>query len=106
MTEASTVDNAEMDALVLELRCAGRSFPTIARTLGLARPDDANAAFVRAVRRRPVRDRDRLCRDEMERLDLLEARVRDDRDLAPFDRDVQLERVARLRARLVEAGAP
>ena len=99
--EAPSAGAAAVDAQVLELRCAGRSFPTIARVVGFPRADDASAAFVRAVWRRSPRDRTRLCDEELGRLDALAERVRSDATIAPFDADLQLERIARLRARLL-----
>jgi hypothetical protein len=53
----------------------------VASSLGLKRSSDARAAFLRALARRPENERARLSKRELERLDQLEARIRDrDRD--------------------------
>ncbi|HTT91877.1 MAG TPA: hypothetical protein VMF65_20150 [Acidimicrobiales bacterium] len=47
----------------------------MARTLGIKRAVDAQAAFVRAMRRLPDGEREALYKRESERLDQLEARI-------------------------------
>ena len=69
------------DEQALTLRDSGRSFAAVASSLGLKRASDARAAFLRAVARLPDTERTRLYERESERLDRLEARIRDrDRD--------------------------
>jgi DNA-binding transcriptional MerR regulator len=58
------------------LREQGRSFAAIARTLGLKRSADAREAFLRELRSQPDEERRPLVERELERLDLLEARIR------------------------------
>lgn len=69
------------DEQALTLRDSGRTFAAVASSLGLKRSNDARAAFLRALARRPESERARLSKRELERLDQLEARIRDrDRD--------------------------
>jgi hypothetical protein len=69
------------DEQALTLRDSGRTFAAVASSLGLKRSSDARAAFLRALARRPENERARLSKRELERLDQLEARIRDrDRD--------------------------
>ena len=69
------------DEQALTLRDSGRSYAAVASSLGLKRASDARAAFLRAVARLPDSERTRLYQRESERLDRLEARIRDrDRD--------------------------
>lgn len=95
----STTDS---DDRVLELRIQGRSFATIATTVGLVRPSRANEAFNRALRRKPVSERDGLRREELGRLDALANGVRADTALAPRDKARRLRTIDRLRAMLME----
>jgi hypothetical protein len=67
---------AHVDDQVLALRETGRSYASVARTLGIKRATDAHSAFVRAVRARPEGERAELNRREAERLDILETRIR------------------------------
>jgi hypothetical protein len=48
----------------------------VARTLGIKRAVDAQAAFIRAMRKLPEEQRKALYKRESERLDQLEARIR------------------------------
>ncbi|MEY2472381.1 MAG: hypothetical protein QOK28_1710 [Actinomycetota bacterium] len=90
----------DRDQIVLELRSTGRSFAFIARTLNLGKPRDANAAFLRAIKQSPARDRKRLRDEEMVRLQQLEDTIRGNDELAPFDLDRQLETLKHLRSQL------
>jgi len=65
-----------IDADALALREGGRSFAGIAQALGLKRATDARQAFLRGLRSRPEHERKLITARELERLDLLEARVR------------------------------
>ncbi len=66
------------------LREEGRSFTAIAKTVGLTRADDAHRALLRALRRQPVPEREAAISRELQRLDALEARIRD-RDVGDAD---------------------
>jgi hypothetical protein len=90
------------DDRVLELRVQGRSFAGIATTLGLVRPSRANEAFNRALRRKPMSERDGIRRQELVRLDVLADGVRADAALAPKDKARRLRTVDRLRTMLME----
>jgi hypothetical protein len=60
----------------MALREQGRSFASIAGTLGFKRAAEARAAFLRELRSRPDEERQHLVERELERLDKLEARIR------------------------------
>ncbi|MBO0894465.1 MAG: hypothetical protein J2O39_08815 [Acidimicrobiales bacterium] len=79
------------------MRDRGRSFATVARTLGYRRSSEAHAAFVRALDRQEPDERARLLQRELVRLDELEVRVRE-RDVdEPEKRDRRLAAVEQLR---------
>ncbi len=69
-------DSAERDAEVLVLRESGRSFASIARSLGFDGASPANAAFNQALRRLPPSEQESLRGHEMARLDALGERLR------------------------------
>ncbi|HLX78026.1 MAG TPA: hypothetical protein VKR27_04015 [Acidimicrobiales bacterium] len=64
------------DQVVLALREEGRSFSAIARQLGLRRAKDAYATFHRTLASRPEAERAEIVRRELERLAVLEVRIR------------------------------
>ena len=64
------------DDEVLKLRDTGISYLAVAGRLGLNRAVDAQAGFVRALRRQPDEERAQLVQRESARLDALEVRVR------------------------------
>lgn len=97
-----TTEPAAIDQQVLLLRRTGKSFATIARTLSLGKAREANAAFLRAVRGAKPAERKELCDEELGRLQQLENRVREAPDVAPFDRDKQLDVIKFLRKQLLE----
>lgn len=66
----------DLDEEVVGLREQGQSYSAVARTLGIRRAVDAQAAFVRAMRKLPEEQRKALYKRESERLDQLEARIR------------------------------
>ncbi len=70
-----------MDAQALALRESGASFSAIARLLELGRATDAHRSFVRALGGQDEDERRRLLKNEEERLDQLERRIRE-RDAA------------------------
>lgn len=98
-TDADAPDG-DFDRRLIALRRAGKSYATMAREMNLARPRDATNAFIRAVRHAAPTDRSVLCDEELARLTKLEQRIRDNQDLAPFDRDRQLDVISHLRERL------
>jgi hypothetical protein len=98
---ATDSDSPERDAKALELRCKGRSFAQVARTLGYEKARDANLAFNRALRRLPEAEKTETRRAEGERLDTLVARIKDTEDMAPDEVARQLRVVDRLRDRLL-----
>ncbi len=67
------------------MRGEGRSFSAIAGRLGLKRSRDAYQAFHRALNERPESERPALVGQELQRLETLEARIRD-RDSADADK--------------------
>ena len=75
----------DVDHEVLGLREQGRSFSAIAGHLGLSRSRDAYAAFHRALRGHTDVEREDLVRRELDRLELLEARIRS-RDASDADK--------------------
>jgi hypothetical protein len=60
----------------MAMREQGRTFASIARTIGLKRAVDAREAFLRELRSRPDEERQGLVQHELQRLDRLEARIR------------------------------
>ena len=90
----------EVDRQVLDLRQTGKSFASIAKSLKLGRARDANAAFLRAVRGAKPSERKKLREAELVRLQQLEDRVRAS-ELAPFDRDKQIDTIKFLRKKLL-----
>jgi hypothetical protein len=51
------IEVRDIDEQALTLRSQSKGFGKIAEALGLGRPSDANAAFNRALRRRPPEER-------------------------------------------------
>lgn len=88
------------DDRALSLRDSGRTFAAVASTLGLKRASDARAAFLRALARQPDTERQRLRQRELERLDKLEARIRDRDSEQPEKRERRLAGLARMRETL------
>lgn len=58
------------------MRDSGKTYAAVAKTLGLERARDAQAAFVRALHSRKGEERARLTEREGARLDKLEERIR------------------------------
>ncbi|MGH9172600.1 MAG: hypothetical protein ACRD0Z_17325 [Acidimicrobiales bacterium] len=67
---------ADVDEQILRLRDGGSSYSSVASKLGLPRAVDAQAGFIRALKRRPEDQQVDLTGREAARLDTLEARVR------------------------------
>lgn len=94
------VENTDQDNSVLVLREQGKSFTAIARDLGMPRSVDANAAFNRALRRRPAGEQESLRSHEMARLDALGERVRRRSDLDEAEVERRMRSLERLRKAL------
>jgi hypothetical protein len=90
----------ERDGEVVTLREQGRSFAAIARTLGLEGATQANAAFMRALRRLPSAEQESLRIHEMARLDALGERLRQRSDLDEAELARRSRSLDRLRKRL------
>jgi hypothetical protein len=93
-------DFSERDDEVLALREQGRSFASIARSLGLEGASPANAAFNRALRRLPPSDQETLRGHEMARLDALGERLRRRQDLDEAEMARRGRSLERLRKKL------
>jgi hypothetical protein len=65
-----------LDEQVVTLRETGKSYTSVARSLGIRCSGDAHAAFLRVLRARPAKERAAMTQRETERLDRLERRVR------------------------------
>lgn len=91
---------ANSDDQALTLRDSGRTFAAVASALGLKRSTDARTAFLRALARQPETERERLCERERERLDKLEARIRDRDKDEPEKMERRLAGLARMRETL------
>lgn len=98
--DASANDTTDVDDQALTLRRQGKSFGTIADTLGLERVFDANQAFNRAVRRLPAEERAAMLSHENQRLDRLADSVRAHASLSAEEADKRLRTIERMRNRL------
>ena len=96
----AVADSTERDAEVLVLRESGRSFASIARSLGFDGASPANAAFNRALRRLPPSEQESLRGHEMARLDALGERLRKRQDLDEVEMARRVRSLDRLRKRL------
>ncbi len=96
-----TTDDTARDDEVLRRRAAGATYGRIARDLGFSRASQANAAFNRAMRRRPPPEHHEIRDGEFARLNELELRVRRDASVGDADRDRRLGVIDRLRDRLL-----
>lgn len=75
MTGKSKADpSANVGDQVVALRSEGKSFASIAKTVGVDRSIKAFELFVAAAAKRPTRERAQLRADENRRLDALERR--------------------------------
>ncbi len=88
------------DDRALALRERGRSFSSIARHLGLEGATQANAAFNRALRRRPAGEQEALRSHETARLDALGERLRQRDDLDEVEMARRAKALERLRRSL------
>jgi hypothetical protein len=91
---------AQLDSEAFALRERGESFSAIARSLELRRTKDAVAAFHRVLRSKPDGERAVAVQGERERLERLEARIRDRDAHDPSKRDRRLAALEVLRAQL------
>jgi hypothetical protein len=85
-----------LEEQVLLMRREGRSFGAIAKALGLDRAREAHEAFLRALRRLPRHEQDAVRTEELERLDRLARRLRED-SVDDADVERKLRVVDRLR---------
>ena len=83
---------------VIELRSQGKSFASIAESIGLERSLDAFGVFVEAVATRPPAEQTKLRAEENKRLDTLERRLQKHPD--DPERDRKIASVRKLRDRL------
>lgn len=93
--------SSEQDALgdqVIALRSDGKSFASIAKTIGVERSLDAFALFVSALADRSPSEQTQLRAEENLRLDTLERRTMRQSD--EVERDRKLASIAKLRQRL------
>ena len=82
------------------MRDSGKTYAAVASSLGFKRSVDAQAAFLRALRKREGEERGRLAQRESTRLDQLETRIRT-RDVAdPEKLERRLGALAILREKL------
>ena len=95
------IESTDADEQVLALRTQSKSFAKIAGSLGLGRADDANEAFNRALRRRPLEEQATIRAAENVRLDRLQRAVAADENRTKDDIDRRLRAVERLRTRLM-----
>jgi hypothetical protein len=102
-TTVVAADSDERDDRVLLLREEGRTFAGIARELGFEGTLDANAAFIRALRRQPPTEQESLRSHELARLDALGERVRRRDDLDEVDVARRMRSLDRLKKALLSA---
>jgi len=98
--DASTAGGAQRDSEVLALREQGRSFASIARALGFEGAIQANAAFMKALRRLPTAEQESLRSHELARLNALGERLRQRSDLDETEMARRSRSLDRLRKRL------
>jgi hypothetical protein len=95
------IEQLDTDDQALVLRTQSKNFGKIAEALGLARPNDANEAFNRALRRRPADEQVTIRADENKRLDHLAKSVGADQTRTKEEVDERLRSIDRLRRRLM-----
>jgi hypothetical protein len=94
-------DGVARDDEALRLRVQGKSFAAIAGVLGYGRAYEANEAFNRALRRRPLHEQATLRVGELARLEAMADGIHDSRGLSPDEIASRLRAVERLRAMLL-----
>ncbi len=82
----------------MALRGTGSSFSAIARQLGMRRSSDAYDSFHRGLASKSESESRQLVRDELERLDALEARIRSRDAVAPDKMSRRLGGLDQMRA--------
>ena len=95
--DADAENAVAIDRKAVELRGAGKSYGTIARSLGLESPRSAHEAFSRGVRQRPAGERAKLRQAESLRLDALADKTKARTDLSSDQRSKRLRSIERLR---------
>ena len=94
-------ETIESDDRALAMRREAKGFGKIAQALGLTRANDANEAFNRALRRRPVEEQAVIRAEETDRLDRLARAVNADETRSKDEVEKRLRAIERLRARLM-----
>ncbi|HMK99397.1 MAG TPA: hypothetical protein VK428_04350 [Acidimicrobiales bacterium] len=92
--------SGDSDEQALALRDSGKTYAAVARSIGLKRAVDAQAAFLRALRRREGEERSRLVDRESSRLVELETRIRSRDANEPEKMERRLQALAKLREHL------
>lgn len=87
---------------VVELRTQGHSYGSIAKTLGLDQPQQAQRVFHRAIRQRPPHEQKLLRDQELNRLDELTQQIRTLPHLTNQQVTARLQVVERLRRDLTD----
>jgi hypothetical protein len=96
--KAAKVTEHELGDQALALRSDGKSFGSIAKSIGVDRKVEAFRLFVEALDRRPAAEQKKLRAAEIKRLDQLETRTRENDDAVARDR--ALASIAKLRHRI------
>lgn len=99
-------DDIARDDEALMLRAQGKSFAAIAKLLGYDRAHEANAAFNRALRRKPAAEQATLRDQELARLDAMPAGIRARSSVDHEETVRKLQTVERLRASTGTRGSP
>jgi hypothetical protein len=95
---APPVDGQRIGDQVIALRSAGKSFASIAKTVGVERSVEAFGLYVDAVSQKSLPEQKKLRVEENKRLDELERRARANAD--PSERDRKLASIRKRRRRL------
>ena len=95
---APSVDKQQLGDQVIALRSEGKSFASIANTVGFERSVEAFALYLNAVSARSVPEQKKLRLEESKRLDELERRARANAD--PGERDRKVASIDKRRRRL------
>ncbi|MGH9226570.1 MAG: hypothetical protein ACRD2W_22925 [Acidimicrobiales bacterium] len=99
--QTQTEEHTETDEQALVLRSQSKGFGRIAEALGLAKANDANEAFNRALRRHPPEEQVTIRAEENSRLDRLARAVSADQTRTKAEVDERLRAIERLRRRLI-----
>jgi hypothetical protein len=97
-TSSTATGDDHLGDQVIALRSEGKSFGSIAKSVGVERSLEAFIVFVDAIARRSPAEQTKLRAEENGRLDALEQRTRRNTDVA--ERDRKLASIRKLRDRL------